>query len=109
MLNTEHFTPLAGRPEDWDEEVRRRASEAGENVVSLPELQDEQHARGRRSVEVVKSAHGWTVRCASGIDNFHLVAGNRHDADWPRTYAAAAAWGINWANEDPEKPGVLRA
>ena len=52
---------------------------------------------------MVKSACGWTVRCASGLDNFQTVAGRRHDAHWPGTYAAAAAWGINWANEDPAK------
>jgi hypothetical protein len=64
-------------------------------------LQEDQHDRGRRSVEVVRSACGWAVRCASGVDNFQLVAGSRHGAQWPGTYAAAAAWGINWASEDP--------
>jgi hypothetical protein len=103
MLNTEHFTLLAGRPEKWDEEMRHQASGAAdENVgINLPELQEDQHDRGRRSVEVVKSAYGWTVRCASGLDNFQLVAGSRREPRWPGTYAAAAAWGINWANEDP--------
>ena len=103
MLNTEHFILLAGRPEKWDEEVRQQASRAaGQDVgIKLPELQEDQHARGRRSVEVVEDACGWAVRCASGLDNFQLVAGSRWDAGWPATYAAAAAWGINWANEDP--------
>ena len=50
---------------------------------------------------MVKSAYGWTVRCASGLDNFQLVAGSRREPHWPGTYAAAAAWGINWADEDP--------
>jgi hypothetical protein len=106
MLNTEDFILLAGRPEKWDEEVRQQASCATDQNVptNLPELQEEQQDRGRRSVKVVKSAYGWTVRSASGVDNIHLVAGNRHDADWPRTYAAAAAWGINWANEESCEP-----
>jgi hypothetical protein len=105
MLNTEDFILLAGRPEKWDEEIRRQASRAADQNVrtNLPKLAEDQHRRGRRSVEVVKSAYGWTVRCASGLDNFQLVAGScRHGAHWPGTYAAAAAWGINWANEDPE-------
>jgi hypothetical protein len=104
MLNAEDFILLAGRPEKWDEEVRQRAGRSGglNARINPPELQEDQHARGRRSVEVVKSACGWTVRCASGLDNFHLVAGSRLDAHWPGSYAAAAAWGINWANEDPE-------
>jgi len=103
MLNTEHFSLLAGRPEEWDEEIRQQASRAAnQNVaINLRELQEEQHYHGRLSVEVVKSGCGWTVRCASGLDNFQLVHGARQDAQWPATYAAAAAWGINWANEDP--------
>jgi hypothetical protein len=103
-LTTQEFVLLAGRPEKWDEQVRQQASgAAGQNVsANLLESQEHQHDRGRRSVELVKSACGWTVRCASGLDNFQLVAGGRHDAHWPGTYAAAAAWGINWANEDPQ-------
>jgi hypothetical protein len=104
MLNANEFVLLAGRPEEWDEEVRQQACRAGDPEVGikLPELQEDQHDRGRRSVELVKSGYGWTVRCASGLDNFQLVAGSRHDPHWPGTYAAAAAWGINWANEDPQ-------
>ncbi len=104
MFNTEHFILLAGSPEKWDEEIRQQARPAGDQKVgiNLPKLQEDQHHRGHRSVEVVKSAYGWTVRCASGLDNFHLVAGRRHGAHWPGTYAAAAAWGINWANQDPQ-------
>lgn len=104
MLNTEHFILLAGKPEEWDEEVREQATRFANPSarVNLPELQANQHARGRRSVELVKSAYGWAVRSASGLDNFQLVAGSRRDPHWPGTYAAAAAWAINWANEDPE-------
>jgi len=104
MLNTEHFILLAGRPEKWDEEIRQQARCAGNQKVgiNLPKLQEDQRSRGRRSIEVVKSGYGWTVRCASGLDDFQLVAGSRHGAHWPGTYAAAAALGINWANEDPE-------
>jgi hypothetical protein len=103
MLNIEHFTLLAGRPEEWDEEVRQQANcPTDQNVpINLPKLQEDQRNRGRRSVEVVKSTYGWTVRCSSGLDDFQLVAGSCHDVHWPGTYAAAAAWGINWANEDP--------
>ena len=103
MLNIEQFVLLAGRPEKWDEEIRRQANRAADQSVrtNLPKLQEDQHRRGRRSVEVVKSAYGWTVRCASGLDNCHLVVGSRHGAHWPGTHSAAAAWGINWANEDP--------
>jgi hypothetical protein len=102
MFNTEHFILLAGSPERWDEEIRQQARPAGDQKVgiNLPKLQEDQHDRDRRSVEVVKSAYGWTVRCASGLDNFQPVAGSDHGSHRAGTYAAAAAWGINWANED---------
>ena len=60
MLNTEQFILLAGRPEKWDEEVRQHASRAAnQNVgINVPELQEHQHDRGRRGVELVKSAYG---------------------------------------------------
>jgi len=105
MLNTKESILLAGRPEKWDEEVRQQARRAGDPKVeiNLPKLHENQHDRGRRSVELVRTAHGRTVRCASGLDNFQLVAASDCDAHWPGTYAAAAAWGINWANEDQEQ------
>jgi hypothetical protein len=87
MLNTEHFILLAGRPEKRDEEIRQQARRAGDPKVeiNLPKLQEDQHDRGHRSVEVVKSAYGWTVRCASGLNNFQLVVGSR---------CAALAWNL---------------
>ena len=105
MLHAEDLILLAGWPEEWEEEVRQHAIRAADQnvAVNLRELQEEQHYHGRRSVELVKSAHGWTVRSASGLENFQLVAGSRHNAHWPGTYAAAAAaWAINWAKEEPE-------
>ncbi len=70
IVNTEHFILLAGKPEKWDEEVHQQATRiADANArINLPELQEDQHDRGRRSVEVVRSACGWTVRCASGLE-----------------------------------------
>src|SRR5215471_5893218 len=104
MLNTEHFVLLAGRPEKWDEEIRQQARPAGDQKVGInvPKLQEDQHRRGRRSAELVRSAGGWTVRFASGFDNFRLLDGGGHFAHWPGTYAAVADWGINWTNEDPQ-------
>jgi hypothetical protein len=104
MLNTQQFVLLAGKPEKWDEEVRQQATRVADpNIrVGLPELQEHQHSCGRRSVELIKSAYGWTVRSASGLENFQLVAGSRRDPRWPGTYTSAAAWAINWVNADPE-------
>jgi len=58
MLNANEFVLLAGRPEEWDEEVRQQACRAGDpEVIKLPELQEDQHVRGHRSVELVKSGY----------------------------------------------------
>ena len=104
MFNTEHFILLAGSPEKWDEEIRQQGRPAGEQKVgiNLTKLEEDEHDRGRRTVEVVKSGYGWMVRCASRLDNFQLIAGSGCDAHWPGSYAAASAWGINWANKDPQ-------
>jgi hypothetical protein len=48
-------------------------------------LQEEDHDRGRRGVELVKSTSGWTVRSMSGLENFQVVAGGHCDPHWPST------------------------
>ena len=102
MLNTEHFILLAGRPDTCDEELCQQATCVAEPSVRIStlELQEKQHATGRRTVELVKTASGWTVRSASALESFQSIAGSSSGRDWPVTYAAAAAWAINWANED---------
>ena len=60
MLKIERFILLAGKPEPSGEEVLQQGAHvADQNAwIDLAKLQEDQHHRGRRSVEVVKSAYG---------------------------------------------------
>lgn len=93
MLNAEHFELLAGNPAVWDEEARQRVA-SGE---SLPDVQEDQHRRGRRSAELVPPgiSDRYFVRASSGLDDFAVLYG-------PAFKSQARQWGIAWANEDPE-------
>lgn len=93
MLNTEHFVLLGGNPQKWDDEVRIRNA-AGEDLGSI---QEDQHARGRRTAVLTESVKGWYVRAGSDLDDIQVLM--REDGT---TKAEAIAWGCAWANKDPE-------
>lgn len=101
MLNTTHFILLAGNPEPWDEEVRRRCQPGKyENTFKSEDLcrvQADQSARGRLSAELVLSQYGWTVRYGSGLQNFSILY--KSDDTHPQR---AYNWGVRWANEAPD-------
>jgi len=98
MLNTAHFELLAGNPEKWDEETRRRVAQ-GE---SLPNVQIDQHSRGRCAIELVETIYGYSIRYASGLDNWGILFGSRM-AGRPIHRAEAIEWGKQWVARDPEK------
>jgi len=109
MMNTEHFLVLAGDCSKWDQEileakaadamaiqaVRRSGLLMKDPCFSLCRAQRAQHSRGRRSAEVCRTIHGWSVRAGSGLDGFRLMHAKS-------TLPAAIEWGIRWANRDPE-------
>lgn len=99
MLNTSHFTLLAGNPSKWDEETLRLCKpgryEGTYDSADLCKVQVDQHRRGRRSATPVKTMYGWTVRLASGLDERQILCK-------VETREEAIAWGKAWANEDPE-------
>ena len=94
MLNTEHFKTLAGNSAKWDEEMRN-LPDRGE---SLCRLQESQSARGYLPAMLVESIYGWGVRYASGLQDFGILVRSQ---DLGGSRAAAIAWGITWANDDP--------
>ena len=100
MLNTAHFTLLAGEPEPWDAEIR----DARGPGFSLTEMQVDQHQRGRRSAQLVKTMYGWSVRFASGLDNNAILFGSRqtHERGEDCSIETAIRFGIQWANECPD-------
>ena len=92
MLNTEHFTLLAGNPEPWDTALIDGVA-SGE---SLTDIQERQHLFGRRCAVLVAVANGmWAVAYDSSLDDFAAIGVvNSRDE--------AIALGKGWANEDPD-------
>jgi len=98
MLNTEKFIKLAGDTEQWDKEMAD-VPKNGEYYQSDPlcKLQVSQSARGFRAAHLVLSVRGWTVRYASGIQNFGIL--RLSDSFDP---ASALEWATKWVNRDPK-------
>lgn len=112
MINHEAFVLLAGNPKKWDDEIRngcKRSMGAKPDPNSsdffdssdLCRLQVTQHARGRRSACLQRTMYGWSVRLDSGLDDRQILYGGRH-SNVDRSQEAAIAFGVAWANEDPE-------
>lgn len=102
MLNDRDFLLLAGQPKSWDDETRRRCRPGrGSNTVNSEDLikvHVEQHQRGRREAQLVRTIYGWSVRYASTIDNCALLFPGENA---PATLAECILWGRAWADEDP--------
>lgn len=93
MLNQKCIL-LAGNPAKWDAEMANLPNRG----QSLVDLQVSQAGRGRLSAHLVRSIYGWTIRYASGLQDFAIIykSGSSNIAD-------AMQVGIEWANEAPEK------
>jgi hypothetical protein len=102
MLNDAHFEIVAGDPSIWDQETRARL----DNGESLTSIQEDQHARGRRSAEVVPTVYGWSVRHGSGLDGFNLMFGYRK-GDGHLSYEEALNLARGWQEEDPANREVF--
>ena len=95
MLNTTYFRLLAGEPGPWDSEMMCKFAE-GEG---LPDIQENQHRRGRRSAILVNGEGGWYVRSSSGLDSPQILCGYHRTSGSKTT---AIAFDIDWANQDPD-------
>lgn len=102
MLNTHAFTLLAGHPEPWDAEIsngcRPGRHEGTLNSQDLCSLQADQSARGRRSVQLIRSIYGWTLRYASGLQDFAILYSSKDHSP-----AKALVVGLEWVWRDPDK------
>lgn len=92
MLNTKHFTLLAGNPQFWDDETTVSVSEG----IDLCEVQVNQHNRGRRSAQLGHGYYGWSVRAASNLTTPAVISKAFE------TREEAITEGIRWANVDPD-------
>ena len=98
MINRTDFILLAGQPEKQDAETVSRLKQ-GEY---LTDIQEDQHRRGKREAELLRSMYGWTVRSGNGLDGFAIMyvpCRNRPD----KGFAEGLMWGRAWANERPEE------
>ena len=88
---------LAGKPEKHHEDTITRMKH-GEY---LTDIQEDQHRRGKREAELLRSIYGWTVRSGSGLDNFGIMY-IPIQALPDKGFTEALKWGCDWANEQPE-------
>lgn len=95
MLNTKWYVLIAGNPTKWDEETENLLDNG--DTKGLVSLQENQAARGRLSAHLIRSIYGWTVRYASGLQNFGLLYASQSS-----DIRKAVEFGVEWANKDPE-------
>ena len=93
MLNTEHFTLIAGNPAEWDKETLRRVR--GSRQESLPEVQKDQYGRGRRSAKLLHLTTGWAIVDGSGLTDHPILFKGA------KVLGEAFTWGKTWAEQDP--------
>lgn len=68
--------------------------------------QGQVHAAGFRAARLDQSVHGWSVRSASGLDNFRLLAA-ASCGNLDGSFADALKWARAWMEEAPGKRYVL--
>lgn len=109
MLNREHFVLIAGNPGRWDINLRSRV----ENGEDLCAVQEDQHAHGRRSAELVCTSQGYVIRAGSSLMKLQIMfmpqgygtfdqLKNTEMEYWRMGLVQCLEWGINWVNEDPD-------
>jgi hypothetical protein len=95
FLNPEHFELIAGEDAVAALRVARAALKPGDDTLCR---QQEREAReGYVGVEVVQTNYGFSVRYASGLQNFAIVARRIPDLD------AAKAVATEWVFRDPSR------
>ena len=105
MLDPKHFVVVAGQ--DLVEELRvaRQAvpqSPFGYASGHLVKLQEMESRRGIRGAEIVESNYGFSVRAASGLQNFALLASSRAK-QVDGSLEDAVRWAKAWVAQDPTK------
>lgn len=95
MLNNTHFVLLAGRPENFDNELRQRIAMGD----SITEVQMGQFNSGRRSAQIVRLTQGWAVVPASSLMDTGIMFSPADPGDYG--IGECLEWGMAWANEDP--------
>lgn len=100
MLNTEGFVLLAGNPKKWDLDTLKRVRpgryDGTFNSDDLCKVQVDHHFKGFRTMQLLETVYGWSVRSGSNLDGRSILT--------PRglTLRQALDAGKDWANADPD-------
>lgn len=82
-----------------EREARLNPGALGYDSEALCRLQESQSRRGYVEAHIVKSMYGYSVRYASGLQNFGLIRSARDAAD--KSLAAAEQFCRDWVAADP--------
>ena len=96
---------IAGETVYQAEQARKHASLGVKNQYASETLcawQVQEHRRGIRAAEIVQSNYGYSVRHASGLDNFGLILSARA-RQLDGTLEAAVVAARAWCAQDPDR------
>jgi hypothetical protein len=100
------FEIVAGQEAyETEQELKRTRVEPSPSIPgtweseSLVKFQGWIHAQGFRSVELVETIYGWSVRSGSGLENFRLLRSARELPEGG--YDSALTWAANWCAQNP--------
>lgn len=83
--------------------ARREAWMAGERSSDrLCRFQESEAGKGLLEAALVKSMYGWSVRYASGLQDFGLIASSR-SGQLDGTYEGACEYARKWQEQDPTR------
>lgn len=109
----EGFKVVAGeaarRAENASRDARCKPSRFAPGSVDSDSLVRWQEYEGRkwRSVEIVSSMYGWSVRASSGLDGFALLAGARN-GELDGSMADAIRWAKTWVGDNEYRYAYVR-
>lgn len=90
----------------YDAKCARKSDELGAgqtfNSEALCRWQQSEARYGIIEAEIVASNYGFSVRYASGLQNFGLLASSRA-REIDGTYEGAVTWAKAWAARDPDR------
>ncbi len=90
---------LAGNHQKWQDEIEANCPKVGQYFESnkLCAMQRSQSARGRTEADLGRSIYGWTLRYASGLQDWSIIFASRD-----HNPATALAEALRWVAVNPE-------
>lgn len=94
---------LAGNHQKWQDQIEARCRKIGNCFESeqLCRVQRDQSAAGRREAHLCRSIYGWTLRYASGLQEWGIIYSSKNHN--PQNCLTEA---LNWVATSPELRSV---